>query len=419
MENIKKYIYDLAKRNVVFRKMSRFILKAYHKIKYIKYYFTIKTDDKVVIFETFNGRSFSDSPKYLYLEMLNNKDYKDYKFIWAFNDPESKTNLFKELVNDRTTIVKTNTNSYLKSYAKAKYWIVNSKLNERLIKKKGQICCQCWHGTPLKRLGFDILKEKGNALNTVKEIKEKYYNDAKVYDYMLSPSKFCSEALTSAFALKSLNKENIIVEKGYPRNDFLFKYTEDDVLKIKKSIGIDTDKKIILYAPTWRDNQHTSGVGYTYKLGIDFDTLKKKIGGKYIILFRAHYFIANSFDFDKYKGFVYNVSNIDDVNLLYVISDILITDYSSVFFDFANLKRPMLFYMYDKEEYQNNLRDFYFSLSYLPGPIVKEEKDLIKEINEVDTYFIRYKEKYDEFNKKFNYLDSKDISLKVLKEIIK
>lgn len=419
MENIKKYIYDLAKKNVVFRKMSRFILKAYHKIKYIKYYFTIKTDDKVVIFEAFNGRSFSDSPKYLYLEMLNNKNYKDYKFIWAFNDPESKTNLFKELVNDRTTIVKTNTNSYLKSYAKAKYWIVNSKLNERLIKKKGQICCQCWHGTPLKRLGFDILKEKGNALNTVKEIKEKYYNDAKVYDYMLSPSKFCSEALTSAFALKSLNKENIIVEKGYPRNDFLFKYTEDDVLKIKKSIGIDTDKKIILYAPTWRDNQHTSGVGYTYKLGIDFDTLKKKIGDKYIILFRAHYFIANSFDFDKYKGFVYNVSNIDDVNLLYVISDILITDYSSVFFDFANLKRPMLFYMYDKEEYQNNLRDFYFSLSYLPGPIVKEEKDLIKEINEVDTYFIRYKEKYDEFNKKFNYLDSKDISLKVLKEIIK
>lgn len=419
MENIKKYIYDLAKRNVVFRKMSRFILKAYHKIKYIKYYFTIKTDDKVVIFETFNGRSFSDSPKYLYLEMLNNKKYKDYKFIWAFNDPESKTNLFKELVNERTTIVKTNTNSYLKSYAKAKYWIVNSKLNERLIKKKGQLCCQCWHGTPLKKLGFDILKKKGNALNTVKEIKEKYYNDAKVYDYMLSPSKFCSEALTSAFALKSLNKENIIVEKGYPRNDFLFKYTEDDVLKIKKSIGIDTNKKIILYAPTWRDNQHTSGVGYTYKLGIDFDTLKKKIGDKYIILFRAHYFIANSFDFDKYKGFVYNVSNIDDVNLIYVISDILITDYSSVFFDFANLKRPMLFYMYDKEEYQNNLRDFYFSLSYLPGPIVKEEKDLIKEINEVDTYFIRYKEKYDEFNKKFNYLDSKDISLKVLKEIIK
>lgn len=419
MKSIKKFIYDLAKRNVVFRKMSRFVLKAYHKIKYIKYYFTIKIDDKVVIFETFNGRSFSDSPKYLYLEMLNNKDYKDYKFIWAFNDPESKTNLFKELVNERTTIVKTNTNSYLKSYAKAKYWIVNSKLNERLIKKKGQICCQCWHGTPLKRLGFDILKEKGNALNTVKEIKEKYYNDAKVYDYMLSPSKFCSEALTSAFALKSLNKENIIVEKGYPRNDFLFKYTEDDVLKIKKSIGIDTDKKIILYAPTWRDNQHTSGVGYTYKLGIDFDTLKKKIGDKYIILFRAHYFIANSFDFDKYKGFVYNVSNIDDVNLIYVISDILITDYSSVFFDFANLKRPMLFYMYDKEEYQNNLRDFYFSLSYLPGPIVKEEKDLIKEINEVDTYFIRYKEKYEIFNKKFNYLDGKDISLKVLGEIIK
>ena len=411
MENIKKYIYDLAKRNVVFRKMSRFILKAYHKIKYIKYYFTIKTDDKVVIFETFNGRSFSDSPKYLYLEMLNNKKYKDYKFIWAFNDPESKTNLFKELVNERTTIVKTNTNSYLKSYAKAKYWIVNSKLNERLIKKKGQICCQCWHGTPLKRLGFDILKEKGNALNTVKEIKEKYYNDAKVYDYMLSPSKFCSEALTSAFALKSLNKENIIVEKGYPRNDFLFKYTEDDVLKIKKSIGIDTDKKIILYAPTWRDNSYVSA-GYTFELKANFRKWKEILGEDTIVVFKPHYLIINTFKDDpELDGFLYSIPAQEEINELYVISDVLITDYSSVFFDYAILNRPIYFYMYDLKEYATDLRGFYLDIHKdIPGDIYMDEETMLMDIkNEIYDY-----SKLNDFNLYFNNHEDGNASKRVV-----
>ena len=119
-------------------------------------------------------------------------------------------------------------------------------------------------------------------------------------------------------------------------------------------MGIENDKrKIILYAPTYRSNQHQTGVGYVYKEEVDFERLQKEIGQDYIILFRPHYFIANVFDFEKYKGFVYNVSDIDDINELYIITDLLITDYSSVFFDFANLKRPMIFYMYDLAHYRD------------------------------------------------------------------
>ena len=92
-----------------------------------------------------------------------------------------------------------------------------------------------------------------------------------------------------------------------------------------------------------------AGIGYTYKTEVDFDKLKANLGDEYIILFRAHYLVANSFDFDKYKGFVYDVSKVNDINHLYVISDLLVTDYSSVFFDYANLKRPEIFYMYDLE----------------------------------------------------------------------
>ena len=180
------------------------------------------------------------------------------------------------------------------------------------------------------------------------------------------------------------------------------------------------DKKVILYAPTFRDNQHTSGMGYTYALNIDFDRLKEKIGKDYVIIFRTHYFIANSFDFEKYKGFIYNMSNHDDVNDCYVLSDIIVTDYSSVFFDFANLKRPMLFYMYDLEEYKEELRGFYFEIEdVLPGPIVKTQEELEQEILNIESYYEKYKDKYETFNKKFNYLDGKDCSKKVIKEIFK
>ena len=215
--------------------------------------------------------------------------------------------------------------------------------------------------------------------------------------------------------MKELNKEKIIIEKGYPRNDKLINYNNNDIEKIKKDLHIPTDKKVILYAPTFRDDEHTSGVGYTYKLNIDFDLLQKELKD-YIILFRAHYFIANSFEFDKYKDFIYNVSKYDDINDLYIISDLLITDYSSVFFDYAILERPIIFYMYDYDNYKNNLRDFYIDLKELPGPIVKDEKNLVTSIKEKNN---KYKNMYSSFNKKFNPYEDGKSAERVVKEILK
>jgi len=234
---------------------------------------------------------------------------------------------------------------------------------------------------------------------------------------MLSPSAFCTEKFASAFNLKKLKKENVIVELGYPRNDFLFNHTKQDVDNLKESLGIPKDKKVILYAPTWRDNQHTAGVGYTYNLNVDFDRLKEKLEKDYVIIFRTHYFVANTFDFEKYKGFIFNMSDYDDVNDCYILSDMIITDYSSVFFDYANLKRPMLFYMYDLDEYKDELRGFYLDLNELPGPIVKIQEELEDEIINIDKYEAKYKEKYDAFNAKFNYLDDGKCAKKVIEKI--
>ncbi len=136
-----------------------------------------------------------------------------------------------------------------------------------------------------------------------------------------------------------------------------------------------------------------------------------------MILFRAHYFIANSFDFEKYGDFIYDVSKIDDINELYIISDILITDYSSVFFDYANLKRPIIFYMYDLDHYEKELRGFYVDLEELPGDIVKKEKDIVDILNNIKGYKAKYKEKYKKFNQKFNYLDDGKAAKRVINQI--
>ena len=415
IKKIRTYLVDLAKKNVFIRKILRKTKYLLEIVRYTYYYLFYKVDDKTIFFESFGGASASCSPKAIYNYLIENKDYKDYKFIWAFKNPE-KDHLIKK--NKNLTIVKSKSKDYYKYLSKSKYWIVNSLLDLSVIKKKNQIYVQCWHGTPLKKLRCDITVT-GSVLNTKEEVIKRNNLDVAKIDYFISPSKYSTEKFTSAFNLKNLNKENIIIEKGYPRNDKLINYTQNDINDIKEKINIKTNKKIILYAPTFRDDEHKSGLGYTYKLNIDFDKLKKELGKDYVILFRAHYFIANSFDFNKYKDFVYNVSDYDDINDLYIISDLLITDYSSVFFDYAILKRPILFYMYDYKNYKTKLRDFYLDLKELPGPIIEKQEDLIKNIKQIDKVFNKYKKYYQTFNKKFNPYEDGKSSIRVAKEIIK
>ncbi len=411
---IKNLVLAISEKSIVARKVIRSTFDLYRKIKYKIATVGIKIDEKTIMFCVFNGKSYTCSPKAIYEYMIKSEEYKEYKFIWAFKSVEKYNFLEK---NRNTKVVKMNSKEYKKYLAKAKYWIFNYKIPDYLYPKKEQVFVQCWHGTPLKRLGCD-LEHFDNVLNTMEGMKKRYKIEASKFSYFISPSKFASEKFISAWNLKEIGKENIIIEEGYPRNDFLYNYTEQDVDKIKKELGIEKEtRKIILYAPTYRSDQHETGVGYTYKEEVDFSRLQEEIGDKYIILFRPHYFIANSFDFEKYNGFVYNVSEIDDINELYIISDMLITDYSSVFFDYANLKRPMIFYMYDLEHYKDESNGFYIDLKELPGNIVKTQEDLEKEILALDKNFV-YDEKYKKFNEKYNYLDDGNASMRVVEKII-
>lgn len=416
-DEVKKILTKIGKKDPRFWKLYMGTLEHNQHKRYLKYA-NLPIDDKAVIFESFMARRYADSPRAIYEYMLNSPEYKDYKFYWPFRATIMDNYMWLN-DNDRTKVVQYGTEAYYKLFATAKYWVVNSRIVDAIDVRPEQVYLQCWHGTPLKRLGFDIEVKGDNAIHTKKELCKHYAVDAKKYTNMVSPSAFCTEKFISAFALDKIGRQDIIIEEGYPRNDFLVNYTEDDVARVRKELGVPEDKKLILYAPTWRDNQHVAGTGYVFDNPLDFDRLKEEIGDEYVILFRPHYFVANAFDFSKYEGWVYNVAAYPDINDLYIVSDVLITDYSSVFFDYSILKRPMLFYMYDLKYYQDTVRGFYISLDELPGPIVEEQDELFTKIKTIDdwTKSQDYKDKYQAFSSKFTYLDDGHASDRVARRV--
>ena len=411
MGSIKKLAFNIAKKNKAFRVAGRGLRDVAYRAKMTLDEPFAHVDEKKVFFITFSGRGYSDSPKAMYEYMMKAPEYKDYKFVWSFRELER----FEFLKNERTEVVKYRSKAENKALRTSKYWISNYRMLDHQHPKKNQVYVQCWHGTPLKRLGYD-LSASDNAMNSMQEIRQKYRTDAAKFSYLVSPSPFTTKVFATAWNLVETGQTDKIIEEGYPRNDRLINAIPEEVKKLRQNLGVD-DKKVILYAPTWRDNQHTSGTGYTYKTEVDFDKLRDELGDEYVILFRAHYLVANSFDFDKYKGFVVDVSSYSDINELYLAADILITDYSSVFFDYSNLGKPIIFYMYDLEQYAGELRGFYISLDELPGPIVRDEDHLLAEIHACDGW--SPDEKYQSFCAKYNPKDDGNASARTLAAIIK
>ena len=360
-------------------------------------YRLVPCDDKTVLFVSFHGRGYSDNPKAIYEYMRSQKQFAKYRFVWAIKHRREKN-----IQIEGAKIIEYFSIPYFFYLARSRYWIVNCKLPTYVLKKPGQIYLQTWHGTPLKRLAHDIQLEEGASFYrsrmTADQMVHTYDVDVAKYTYMISPNHFSTEVFQSAFRI---NRERLI-ETGYPRNDILSNYTEKDKQDVLKKYGLPANKKIILYAPTWRDNQFNTS-GYLFELKVDFKMWKEILGEDYIILYKPHYLIINKMKKDKVlEGFVYEINADAEISELYIISDILITDYSSVFFDYAILKRPIYFYMQDIAEYQHELRGFYLDIyKDLPGSIYETEKPMLEDIAEG---VFDYK-RLDKFNERFNYLE--------------
>ncbi|MCY1025909.1 CDP-glycerol glycerophosphotransferase family protein, partial [Mammaliicoccus sciuri] len=179
------------------------------------------------------------------------------------------------------------------------------------------------------------------------------------------------------------------------------------------------NKKVILYAPTWRDNDRTDVGKYNFKLKLDLDAFSKELSNEYVLLIRAHYLVSEHLNLEDYKN-VYDLSDANDINELFLMSDVLITDYSSVYFDYANLRRPILFFAYDKDEYANDIRGFYLPYeSDLPGPVFETSEALIDYIKSMQYEDIPQSDTYKTFNHKYNHLDDGEATKRVSEKIIR
>ncbi len=369
-------------------------------------------DPHTILFCSYHGKSAACSPRAIYDRLLTLPEYRDFQFVWAVEHPER----FSELAESpRTTLVPFGSAAFERAMAGAKYWIFNITLPEHITPRQDQVYLQCWHGTPLKRLGFDIA-ETDNAMNSIAEIHRKYRLEGEKVDYFLSPSPFASACFRSAWQLERWGKGDAILEVGYPRNDALVNPPPDAGEAVRRRLGIPQGKRVLLYAPTFRDDQHISGSGYAYTPAVDFTALRQTLGEEYVILFRAHYLVASHFDFAAYEGFVMDVSGVEQINDLYLAADLMLTDYSSTMFDFAVLRRSILFYMYDLEQYRDHLRGFYFDLNQLPGPILTRPEQLIPAIRDSE-HFV-WDQRWEAFRNRFAPLEDGNAALRVIQTVI-
>lgn len=368
--------------------------------------YILTQNKKYIVFESFLGKFFSDNPRALY-EYLKS-EFPEYILIWSVDKKH-----FNNFKGTNAKIIKRFSIKWLYYMNRSKYWISNSRLPLWIPKPKHTIYIQTWHGTPLKRLANDMEEVHMPGTDT-ERYKKNFTYEASKWDYLISPNTYSTEIFKRAF-----NYNNKIIESGYPRNDFIVNNNNEKTInKLKSQFKLSTDKKIILYAPTWRDNQFHGKGRYKFDLQLDLDKLRKEIGDQYIILLRLHYLVAENLDLTGYEDFVFDFSKHEDIRELYLVADMLITDYSSVFFDYANLKRPMLFFVYDIEEYRDTLRGFYFDFEKrAPGPLVKTTDELIAEINKIEEHGFTPSENIQAFYDKFCYLEDGRASERVVKEI--
>lgn len=395
---------NIVKAHLGYKKLKKILKnrRAFSKFLYIHTFIKKPMKENWILFESFFGKNYSDSPKYVYEYLSKNYPGK-YKCIWVIDKRNTKIP-FKHKKIKRFGIL------YSYYLARCGYYVFNGRQPEWVRKRKGNIFIQTWHGTPLKRLVFDI-EEVSSA---TPRYKQQVYKQSRAWDYLIAPNAFSSETFRRCFMF-----DNQMLETGYPRNDILHSPDRDRISsEIKRKLGIPENKKTILYAPTWRDDEFYAKGQYKFELHLNLEYMRKELGEEYVLLLRTHYFIADALDVSTLQGFAYNLSKYDDISELYLISDILITDYSSVFFDYANLKRPMLFFTYDLEKYRDVLRGFYFDIEKeVPGPLVFTTEEVVEAVHNVKSIQIEYKQRYDDFYGRFCEWEDGHAAQKVVESV--
>lgn len=341
-----------------------------------------------VLFESFQGKVIGDSPYDIYLGLKDARP--DLQFIWV-TAPATKAPAC-------TTGVAFGSAAYLRALATSKYLVNNSNFPPYFRKAAGQIYLQTWHGTPLKRLGRDIANNQ-----LTKSYLDTMDREAKAWDYLISPNPFCTEIFPTCFGYSGE-----ILEVGYPRNDKLTNATAEERQRIRESIGVsDPSVTVVMYAPTWRDYSRTATGNWQSVFYLD-ENLELPEGFK--LIYRGH---SNTHEAHKDGGsdrFI-DVTRYPNITDLYLAADVLITDYSSVMFDYTVTGKPIIFMTPDLERYRAE-RGFYFDFeTEAPGPILNTQEEVVHALQSLGEIERNYQQKYRNWQLKFDaYEDGKAAS---------
>ncbi|MER8235945.1 CDP-glycerol glycerophosphotransferase family protein [Streptomyces sp. NPDC094049] len=348
-----------------------------------------------VLYISYNGKQYSDSPRAVHEELLRRGS--DLKHLWVVRDGQVK-------LPDTAEAVKFQGRDWYEALARSRYIVTNAHLPHWIKRRAGQVIVQAWHGTMLKKIGLDIDAPKFDP-----NYHERLVQESANWNILVSSNRFSTPILKRA-----MGYEGLIAETGYPRNDYLYaEDREERAREVRERLGLPEGKKVVLYAPTWRDDLSHSRGQFKFDLRVDLEDARRRLGDDHVFLIRRHSNIVDSIP-GAGNGFVFDVSEYPDIADLYVAADIMITDYSSVMFDYAHLRRPMLFFTYDLEHYRDKLRGFYFDFENdAPGPLIGTSDELVKAIQEVDEVAVEYREKYDRFHHLFCDLDDGHASVRL------
>ncbi|MBM9507793.1 CDP-glycerol glycerophosphotransferase family protein [Streptomyces sp. KK5PA1] len=355
-----------------------------------------------VVFESHLGKQYSDSPRAIYEEMR--RQGVKFTAIWSYADrPE-------DFPAD-ATLVKRWSFPYLRALAQAEFWIDNQGFPLKLTKRPETTYIQTWHGSALKKMGFDSPQLRVRT----KDQQADYQRVLDRFDHFLIRSEHDARTLVPAFRLK----DEVVLRSGYPRNDALVAALDAERKgggrvrpDIVRELGIPEDRTILLYAPTFR-NTAAGGVR-KFEPPLDFDEFADRFGDRYTLLVRSHYLNTVVLP-PSVRGRVIDVTSVHDVTPLFLAADAMITDYSSVMFDYALLDRPMVFFAYDYDEYVKDDRGTYFDLTkHAPGPVVRDVEGLYSVLDDLPRSESEWAVRRKQFVAEFGEYDKGDAARQIV-----
>jgi CDP-glycerol glycerophosphotransferase len=355
-----------------------------------------------VVFESHLGRQYSDSPRAIHEELRRRQ--VPITAIWCYAGDRPKG------FPQDAELVRRWSWRYIRALAQAEFWIDNQGFPLRLAKRPETTYIQTWHGSALKRMGFDE-----PTYRVMSEQEQRAYRAAlDRFDHFLVRSEHDVRTLARAYRIP----EEKLLRTGYPRNDALVRAARDPRSAeparrgLAERLGIPPGRRVLLYAPTFRAGP--DGGVRDFELPFDVERFADRFGDRYTLLVRSHYLNRVTLP-PSVAGRVTDVTGEADITPLLLLSDALITDYSSVMFDYALLHRPLVFYAYDWEEYARDVRGTYFDLrEEAPGPVVRTEEELLTAVSDLPALSSRYEARLKEFVDKYGEYDRGDAAARIV-----